>query len=139
MMNEEYHSLMANETWDLVLFPKGIRLVKYKWVYKTKYRPYGIIDKHKSKLVSIGFSQVEGIDYTKTFAPISKMNSSHVVLSLIASHKWEVNHSLNSHMGIFKKKSTWNNLLGISKMTLALYATLRNLSMALSKPLGLVF
>jgi hypothetical protein len=43
-----------------------------------------------------------------------------------------------SCMGIFKKKCTWNNLLAISTMTLALYATLGNVSMVLSKLLVLV-
>jgi hypothetical protein len=32
-MNEEYHSLMANNTWDLVPLPKGRKLVRCKWVY----------------------------------------------------------------------------------------------------------
>jgi hypothetical protein len=36
-------------------------------------------------------------------------------------------------MGICKKKYTWNNLLAISRMTLALFVTLRNLFMVLSK------
>jgi hypothetical protein len=36
-MSEEYCSLMENYTWDLVPIPKGIKLVGYKWVYKTKY------------------------------------------------------------------------------------------------------
>jgi hypothetical protein len=31
-MNEEYRSLMENDTWDLVPIPKGIKLVKCKWV-----------------------------------------------------------------------------------------------------------
>jgi len=35
-MNEEYRSLMENDTWDLVPLPKGIKLVRCKWVYKTK-------------------------------------------------------------------------------------------------------
>jgi hypothetical protein len=36
-MNEEYHSLMENDTWDLVPIPKGRKIVICKWVYKTKY------------------------------------------------------------------------------------------------------
>jgi hypothetical protein len=36
-MNEEYHSLMENDTWDLVPLPKGGKLVRCKWVYRTKY------------------------------------------------------------------------------------------------------
>eukprot|EP00253_Pinus_taeda_P007217 PITA_07217 len=89
-MNEEYHSLLANDTWDLVPLPKGRKLVKCKWVYRTKYGPDGKVDKHKARLVAKGFSQVEGIDYTETFSPVAKMNSIRLVLSLAASLKWEV-------------------------------------------------
>eukprot|EP00253_Pinus_taeda_P029567 PITA_29567 len=89
-MNEEYHSLLANDKWDLVPLPKGRKLVRCKWVYRTKYGPDGKVDKHKARLVAKGFSQVEGIDYTETFSPVAKMNSIRLVLSLAASLKWEV-------------------------------------------------
>eukprot|EP00253_Pinus_taeda_P030504 PITA_30504 len=59
-------------------------------VYRTKYGPDGKVDKHKARLVAKGFSQVEGIDYTETFSLVAKMNSIRVVLSLVASFKWEV-------------------------------------------------
>jgi hypothetical protein len=81
---------MANNTWDLVPLPKGRKLVRCKWVYKTKYASYGSVEIHKARLVSKVFSQVEGIDYNETFAPVAKMNSIYLVLSLVASHKWEV-------------------------------------------------
>jgi hypothetical protein len=89
-MNEEYCSLMANNTWDLVPLPKGRKLVRCKWVYKTKYASNGSVERHKARLVAKGFSQVEGIDYNETFAPVAKMNSIYLVLALSASHKWEV-------------------------------------------------
>eukprot|EP00253_Pinus_taeda_P014757 PITA_14757 len=89
-MNEEYCSLLENDTWDLVPFPKGGRLVRGKWVYRTKYGLDGKVDQHKARLVAKVFSQVEGIDYTETFSPISKMNYIHLVLSFDASFKWEV-------------------------------------------------
>ena len=63
-MNEEYFSLLAKDTWDLVPIPKGRKLVRCKWVYKTKFGPDGKVDKHKACLVAKGFSQVEGIEYT---------------------------------------------------------------------------
>eukprot|EP00253_Pinus_taeda_P003920 PITA_03920 len=89
-MNEEYRSLLANDTWDLVPLPKGRKLVRCKWVYRTKYGLDAKFDKHKARLVAKGFSQVEGIDYTETFSPVAKMNSIRLVLSLVASFKWEV-------------------------------------------------
>ena len=36
-MDEEYRSLMVNDTWDLVPLPKGRKLVRCKRVYITKY------------------------------------------------------------------------------------------------------
>ena len=36
-MNEEYCSLMENDTWDLVPLPKERKLIRCKWVYRTKY------------------------------------------------------------------------------------------------------
>jgi hypothetical protein len=87
---EEYSSLMKNQTWDLVSLSKGQKLVHCKWIYKTKYATDGSVDKHKAHLVAKGFSQVEGIDYSETFAPVAKMNSICLVLSLAASQGWSV-------------------------------------------------
>jgi len=66
------------------------KLVRCKWFYKNKYASNGSVERHKARLVSKGFSQVEGIDYNETFAPVAKMNFIHLVLALVASHKWEV-------------------------------------------------
>ena len=77
---------MVNNTWDLVPIPKGIKLVKCKWVYRIKYASNGSVERLKARLVTKGFSQVEGIDYNENFAPVAKMNSIHLVLSLAALH-----------------------------------------------------
>jgi hypothetical protein len=45
-MNEEYHSLMASDTWDLVPLPKGRKLVRCKQVYITKYESNGSVERH---------------------------------------------------------------------------------------------
>ena len=81
-MDEECRSLMAKDTWDLVPLTKGRKLVKCKWVYKTKYASDRNVERLKARLVPKCFSQVEGIDYSETFAPVTKMNSIHLVLSL---------------------------------------------------------
>jgi hypothetical protein len=74
-MDEEYSALMENNTWDLVPLLKGRKLVRCRWIYRTKIVAYGEINKYKSRLVAKGYSQVHGIDYTETFAPIAKMDS----------------------------------------------------------------
>ena len=89
-MDEEYRSLMVNNTWDLLPLPKGRKLVRCKWVYRTKYASDGSVEILKARLAAKGFSQVEGIDYNETFALVEKMNSIRLVLSLVALHNWEV-------------------------------------------------
>ena len=85
-MDEEYRSLMANDTWDLVPLRKGRKLVRCKWVCKTKYASYGSIGRLKARLVAKYFSKIEGIDYNETFTPVAKMNSIRLVLSLASLH-----------------------------------------------------
>jgi hypothetical protein len=91
-MDEEYSALMDNNTWDLVPLPKGRKLVRCRWIYRKNFAAYGEIRNYKAQLVAKGYSQVHGIDYTETFAPVAKMDSIRLVLAIAASHKWEVHH-----------------------------------------------
>jgi hypothetical protein len=49
---EEYHCLMENDTWDLVPLLKGIKIVRCKCAYRTKYASYGSFERHKAWFVS---------------------------------------------------------------------------------------
>jgi len=89
-MTKEYSSMLKNHTCNLIPPPKGRKLVWYKWAYITKYAMYGFVDKHKVCIVAKIFSHVEGIDYFETSAPIAKMDSIFLVLSLVASQGWSV-------------------------------------------------
>jgi hypothetical protein len=68
----------------------GVNIVGSKWIFKTKHRPYGSIDKHKARLVARGFTQQHGIDYGDTFSPVVKLATVHLVLSLTVSHGWSL-------------------------------------------------
>ncbi len=91
-MDEEYSALMEKNTWDLVPLPKGRKLVRCRWIYRTKIAADGEIIKYKARLVTKGYSQVHGIDYTETFAPVAKTDSIRLVLANAASCGWEVHH-----------------------------------------------
>jgi hypothetical protein len=56
-MINEYDSVLANGTWNLVDFPHDVNPIDSKWVYRVKYKPNGKIDKYKARLVAKGFSQ----------------------------------------------------------------------------------
>jgi hypothetical protein len=87
-MTDEFVALRQNNTWRLVPRPSGVNLVSCKWIFKTKHRPDGSIDKHKARLVARGFSQQHGIDYGDTFSPVVKSAMVRLVLSLAVSRGW---------------------------------------------------
>ena len=91
-MQEEFNSLQENETWELVPLPPKRKLVQCKWVYRTKVYSNGSDINYNPILVSKFFSQFQGLDYTKTFAPVEKMYSIRLVLAIAASKCWEVHH-----------------------------------------------
>ena len=81
---------MRNDTWDLVILPKGKDVIDTKWVYKTKYKSDGTIDKYKARLVAKGYAHREGIDYTETFSPVENLDTIRMVLALAAQYKWKI-------------------------------------------------
>ena len=93
-MDLEYHALVQRDTWDLVPRPIDANILTCKWVFTLKYHPYGIVARHKARLVARGFTQAHGIDYTETFSPVVRMNSIHVLLSLVINLNWSL-HQLD--------------------------------------------
>jgi hypothetical protein len=89
-MQEEYNSLVENQTWDLVPLNSGRKLVRCRWVYRIKSATYGQISGYKSRLVATVFQQEHGIDYDETFSPVEKMDSIHLALSIVEAKGWEV-------------------------------------------------
>ena len=81
-MTKEYSALTEHGTWELVDLPSGANLVGCKWVYKTKRKADGEIDRYKARLVAQGYSQEEGIDYNEVFAPVAKYKSIRTVLAI---------------------------------------------------------
>ena len=84
-MQEEMHSLLKNDTYELVELPKGRKALRNKWVFKLKKDSDGKLLKYKARLVVKGFGQKKGIDFDEIFSPVVKMSSIKVVLSLTAS------------------------------------------------------
>ena len=91
-MEDELQSLQENNTWELFPLPPKRKVVQCKWVFWTKIYADGYDIKHKAILVAKGYYQVHGFDYSKTFAPVAKMDSIRLVLALAASKCWEVHH-----------------------------------------------
>jgi hypothetical protein len=89
-MEDEMQRLEKNHTWDLVERPKGANVVGSKWVYRIKKNAAGQIEKYRARLVAQGFSQIPGVDYFDTFAPVAKTTSTRVILTFAARYGWPV-------------------------------------------------
>ena len=66
-------------------------MVSCKWIFKQKQ---GATEnepiRFKARLVAQGYTQREGIDYTKVFSPVVKHTSIRVLMSIVAQFDWEL-------------------------------------------------
>ena len=69
--------------------PHNHKVIDSKWVFKIKCGPNSKMDKYKACLVMKGYTQVEGLDYTNMFAPITKLITFQSLLALVAQHNLE--------------------------------------------------
>nr|KAJ0198111.1 hypothetical protein LSAT_V11C700366270 [Lactuca sativa] len=94
-MQQEIRALEKNDTWTLTDLPNGQRAIESKWVYKIKYKQNGEVERYKSRLVAKGFTQMEGVDYHDTFAPVAKLVTMRTLLSVAAkkNHQLDVNNA----------------------------------------------
>ncbi|KAK4399015.1 Retrovirus-related Pol polyprotein from transposon RE2 [Sesamum angolense] len=65
-------------------------VIGVKWIYKTKLNADGSIQKHKARLVAKGYSQLPGIDYTETFAPVARLDTIRAFIAIAANKKWKI-------------------------------------------------
>ncbi len=89
-MQEEYDSLMANNTWTLEPPPAGRKPVSCKWVFKIKQGANGEVEHYKARLVARGFTQTYGVDYNETFAPVAKFTFIRCILALTTLEDMEI-------------------------------------------------
>ena len=65
--------------------------MKCKWVFKVRYQADGAsVERYKARLVAKGFTQIQGIDYEETFAPVARLESWRYLVALAAILDWEV-------------------------------------------------
>nr|GEV61817.1 retrovirus-related Pol polyprotein from transposon TNT 1-94 [Tanacetum cinerariifolium] len=61
-------------------------IIKTKWIFKNKKDESSLVIRNKARLVAVGYSQQEGIDYDETFAPVARIEAICLFLAY-AAHK----------------------------------------------------
>ena len=62
--------------------PPGANVIGSRWVFKAKKDAAGNIAQYKARLVAQGFSQIRGVDYDDTYAPVAKLASSRAIIAM---------------------------------------------------------
>ncbi|XP_019185052.1 PREDICTED: uncharacterized protein LOC109180022 [Ipomoea nil] len=89
-MQEELGQFERNKVWSLIPKPDNVNVVGTKWIFRNKTDADGNIARNKARLVAQGYSQIEGIDYDETFAPVARLESIRLLLSIACALKFKL-------------------------------------------------
>ena len=82
-MQEELNNFERNQVWTLVEWP-NTNVIGTKWVFRNKKDRNGVVIRNKPRLVSQGFTQLEGLDFEETYAPVARLEAIWLLLAYAA-------------------------------------------------------
>jgi hypothetical protein len=99
-MHEKLEIFERNQVWELVDPPPGCKPIGTKWVWKNKEGEKGEVVRNKSRLVSQGFSQKEGIDYEETFSLVACLEAIRIILDFSVAKGFKL-HTMDVKSAFF--------------------------------------
>lgn len=81
-MHEELEQFGRLDVWDLVPKPEHVNVVRTKWIFKNKIDEDENVIRNKARLVAQRYSQIEGIDFDETFAPVARLECIRLILGI---------------------------------------------------------
>lgn len=56
-------------------------MIGTKWIFRNKQDEAEVVIRNKARLVAQGFTQIEGLDFGETFAPVARLESIRILLA----------------------------------------------------------
>ncbi|TYJ54483.1 hypothetical protein B9479_004904 [Cryptococcus floricola] len=91
-INREMEMLVGKKTLTEMKLPEGRKAVNCRWVFAIKRDSDGNVVKYKARLVAKGFTQIPGVDFDETFAPVSRTTSIRILFTIAAAAGLAVRH-----------------------------------------------
>ena len=88
-MHDELFQFQRNDVWTLVARLESEHIIGTKWIFCNKTDEEGNMIRNKARLVTQGYSQMERVDYDKTFVPIARMEYNRILLALACHLKFK--------------------------------------------------
>ena len=88
-MQEELNNFTRNEVWSLVERPKQ-NVIGTKWVFRNKQDEHGVVTINKARLVAQGYTQIEGLNFCETYAPVARLDSIRILLAYATHHDFKL-------------------------------------------------
>jgi hypothetical protein len=89
-MHEELENFERNQVCTLVVPPRDVNVIGTKWVFKNKPGEDGEVVRSMARLVAQGYSQVEGLDFGETYAPVARLEAIRILLAFTTSKEFKL-------------------------------------------------
>ncbi|CAM9185260.1 unnamed protein product [Sphacelaria rigidula] len=93
-MDIEFDGFLATGTFEEAAGSfEGCDIVDAKWLCRWKCDLHDMVDRATARMVAMGYSQVEGVDYFEdAFAPTASATSNRLVAALSCKLGWDLRH-----------------------------------------------
>src|SRR6266542_1107215 len=88
-MQEELNNFTRNEVWSLMERSKQ-NVIGTKWVFRNKQDENSVVTRNKARLVAQGFTQIEGLDFGETYAPVARLESIRILIAFATHHNFKL-------------------------------------------------